>query len=257
MGEDIVIHGVSVSDTTVDKLTAINKGLLGMLPAVGSILSEIFGSLIPQQRMDRVAAVLKIFDAKIAALEMSAEVLQNLMTAETFVDLFEDAMFQGARALSDERREYIASFLVNSLTQEELAHLQEKRLLALLGELNDIEILILKYHSLRLNAGQQQEFYTRHADVIAIPRPYMGGPEEDTKQYAIHKSYIAHLESLNLLQITYKKPKKDQLHEMDLKTGKIEAKGVSISVLGKLLLQYIEDHPKQGIEDGVQHPAAV
>jgi hypothetical protein len=56
------------------------------------------------------------------------------------------------RALwSEERRDYIASFLKNGLTNEEMTHVQQKKLLSILGELNDAEIIFLRYESVHPN----------------------------------------------------------------------------------------------------------
>lgn len=36
----------NIEDSKIDKLTALSKGLLGMVPFAGSILSEIIGNII-------------------------------------------------------------------------------------------------------------------------------------------------------------------------------------------------------------------
>ena len=65
---------------------------------------------------------------------------------EIFIDLFEDGVFQSIKALSNERHEYIASILKNSLSQEEINYLQQKKLLNILSQLNDAEIIHFQYH---------------------------------------------------------------------------------------------------------------
>ncbi len=89
---------------------------------------------------------------------------QKAQTAE-FNDLLEDALHQASRALTDERRRHIASLLANSLSREELAHVEQKKLLSLLGELNDAEIQMLKYYSLQ--GTEQREFAEQHRVIHA------------------------------------------------------------------------------------------
>jgi hypothetical protein len=59
--------------------------------------------------------------------------------------------------LSDERKEYIANLLKNSLTREDLDHAGKKKLLSLLGELLDPEIILLYYYSIQ-GKGRQRVF---------------------------------------------------------------------------------------------------
>ena len=61
--------------------------------------------------------------------ELDKELLEQKMRTEEFVDLFEDGAFQAARSLTDERKEHIAALLKNSLSSEDLDHVQEKQLL--------------------------------------------------------------------------------------------------------------------------------
>ena len=42
----------NIEDSKIDKLAALSKGLLGMVPFAGSILSEIIGNIIPNQRIE-------------------------------------------------------------------------------------------------------------------------------------------------------------------------------------------------------------
>lgn len=101
------------------------------------------GEFIPNQRVDRIADTLARLEVKLQKLSNAAEVRDRLLTSEG-IDLLEEAIIQAARARSEERRENIANLLKNSLSDEQLEHLQKKTLLELLGQLNDAEILILQ-----------------------------------------------------------------------------------------------------------------
>ena len=52
---------ISLESEAADKTAATLKGLLGMIPGVGSVLQEAVGVVIPNQRMDRVVLTMKSF----------------------------------------------------------------------------------------------------------------------------------------------------------------------------------------------------
>ena len=44
-----------LGNTTTDIVTSLVKGGIGMVPAVGSLIAEIVGNVIPNQRVDRIS----------------------------------------------------------------------------------------------------------------------------------------------------------------------------------------------------------
>lgn len=228
----------NLDETKTDLAVALTKGALGAVPFVGGIAAEIVGTLIPKQRLDRLAEFLMILAEKVAGVEQ--EVLEQKMKTEEFVDLFEDGMWQAARALTKERKEYIASLLKNSLYYGELTHIQQKELLSILNELNDAQIIILKSKEFGYRSEAQQAFHERHKEVLQPPMVHMGSAEEDVDESALHGAFVADLQRFGLIETTFKKPKKGELPEMDIKTGMMKAQSSRITRLGKLLLRYID-----------------
>jgi hypothetical protein len=147
-----------MSTKGTDIAAIIGKGLLGAIPFVGPLAAEIVGAIIPNQRIDRIETVLRLLETKISE-EDKEKVKQRIVSPES-VDLIEDGFVQASRALSEERKEYIASLLKNSLTDDQLKHIEYKRLLSILGELNDLEVLILK----------SLTFYTEKKEVRSFGR---------------------------------------------------------------------------------------
>ena len=219
-----------------DVIASLLKGYLGGLPVLGPAIAEIIGSLIPNQRIDRIAALLKSMESKFDPQEK--EKIEAKMLEEKSVDLMEDGFLQAARALSEERIDYIASLLKNSLTDEELEEIAYKKLLSILGELNDIEVLILKSYS--LYGEKQQEFREKHKDILFKPRTYLGSSQEEIDKNAIYETYKAKLTYLGLLRIRFKKPNRGELPEFDEKTGMTKASGHDITSLGRLLVRSID-----------------
>lgn len=235
---------VSLEDNTSDKAAVVLKGLLGAVPVVGSILQEAVGVVIPNQRIDRVALTMECFAQKVGYIE--EDVLRLKMLSEEFTDLLQDAIPQAARSLSDERREYIASFLKNSLTSKELDHVHEKKLLSILGELNDAEIIFLRYESLRPH--ERKEFFEQHKVVLAPVPAAIGSERSEHDKNALRSSFQGKLIELGVLRKKFAKPQPGKMPEMDEKTGMLKAQYPELTQLGRALLRYI-DQPASSDRD--------
>jgi hypothetical protein len=235
---------ISLESEAPDKAATTLKGLLGIIPGVGSVLQEAVGVVIPNQRIDRVVRTMKIFAQKVDYIE--SDVLRLKMLSEEFTDFLEDAIPQAARSLSDERREYIASFLKNGLTNEELTHVQQKKLLSILGELNDAEIIFLRYESLR--PDEQREFFEQHNVVLAPIAAPIGAPVHEHDQRALRISFQEKLFALGLLQKQFVKVQSGKPPDLDEKTGMLKVQRKSVTQLGRALLRYI-DQPASSDRD--------
>ena len=219
-----------------DLIASALKGVCGTLPIVGPSIAEIIGYVIPSQRIDRIASFLKALEAKIDPTEQSK--VEARILEEKSIDLMEDGFLQAARALSEERIEYIASLLKNGLTDEDLKHIAYKKLLSILGEINDIEVLILK--SYFVDIMHQQEFQIKHQGVVPEPLVHLGSPQEEVDKHAIHESYKINLARLGLLKNRFQQPRRGELPEFDEQTGMIKSRGYDITDLGRLLLRSID-----------------
>ncbi|MYH80145.1 hypothetical protein F4009_13160 [Candidatus Poribacteria bacterium] len=219
-----------------DLIASALKGVCGALPLVGSSIAEIISYLIPNQRLDRIASFLKVLESKIdpeEAAKVEARILE-----EKSIDLMEDGFLQAARALSKERIDYIASLLKNSLTDEDLERIAYKKLLSILAEINDVEVLILKSYSGSI--AQQQKFRQKHQQVVTGTVVHLGSSQEEVDKHAIHETYRTNLARLNLLKIRFQQPRRGESAEFDEKTGMMKASGYEITSLGRLLLRSID-----------------
>ncbi len=198
---------------TADITSATVRGgfasLAGLLAAVaagqplGAILltpfaTELFNVLIPNQRQDRIEKLLQKLFSKICNMK-EEEVKQRWETPE-FLDIFEDCMNQGIRAISDERLEYLASVLEKSLTEGQIKHLQTKRLLSILGEINDIEIIILQSYGFR--NPRESGFRIQHKDIFQHAILSQGASEEEQERHALHINYELHLINSGLIGLS-------------------------------------------------------
>jgi hypothetical protein len=142
------------------------------------------------------------------------------------------------RALTPERLEYIASLMKNSLSEEDTKVIQQKKLMSLLGDLNDIEVILLRSYA--KHPSSDKEFQEKHREILT-PRPaYMGASEEALEEATMFESYREHLARLGLVQNHFVKPNKGELPEFDQQTGMIKASYRSLTPLGGILLAYID-----------------
>ena len=193
---------MNIDTNKSDVVANLLKGYLGGLPILGPTIAEIIGNLIPNQRIDRIASLLKVLEAKIDPEERKK--VEARMLEEKSVDLMEDGFLQAARALSEKRIEHIASLLKNSLTDEELEQSAYKRLLLLLGEINDVEVITLMAYS--MHGIERQNFWEKHRDIlIGEPLRYPASREK-VDQDAIFKTYRANLARLDLLESKTQRP---------------------------------------------------
>jgi hypothetical protein len=190
---------MTVDKNRYDYTVAIAKGVLGTIPYIGSLLEEIAGTFIPNQRLDRITDFVKKLCEKIAAVSMAQEELRKRLTSPESIDLFEDSAWQAVRALSDERRDYIASLLKNSLTADQLEYISYKQLLSILGELNDIEILILKSYSF-LSLAKRGEFLEKHKEALHPRHAHLTSSHDEIDEATVYESYTDHLKRMQLLR---------------------------------------------------------
>jgi hypothetical protein len=221
---------------TADYVASAARASLGAVPFAGSLLIELADHIIPNQRIERIIDFAEKLDNRLSDLE--EDFIRSQMEDESFNDLLEEGIRQVARSISEERREYIASLITNSLSEEEVSYVESKHLLNLLGELNDIEIIWLRFY-LVPTMGGDEEFRERHRNILNIQRATLNSPPEEVDQEAIQDSYKEHLERLGLIIPRYRTDRDTNLPEFD-SNGSPQISGYSITRLGDLLLRMID-----------------
>ncbi len=226
-----------LSTTTTDIVTSLCRGATGMVPVIGPLIAEIIGNIIPNQRVARIIRFVQLLDERLQKLERG--LLESKLTQPAGVDLLEDAFTQASRATSDERLEHIANVVANGLSEDEWNQAQSKRLLWLLGQLDDAEIVILR-SKLAMTRGDfdaDSDFREKHAELLAPDATHMGSSEDEFETKALRESYRRHLHDLGLIRTRYQKPRRNDFPEFDDKTGMMKASGTNITRLGQMLLR--------------------
>jgi len=228
-----------LENNAVDVRASLYKGIAGAIPFAGPSLSEIISTIIPNQRIDRIASFLKYLNERLNTLEQD-----SLKNNKYFIDLFEDGLIQATRALSDQRNKYLAVFLSKSKNINESNHTSKKKLFHILQELTDQDVEILK--DIR-DEGHWRTKNKHIAPSISIGDYKKLTTEEEYEHdlnSSLWNSHINTLERFNLiiaeremLNIEYGI---ENINEhLDDKTGLPKINGYSYSILGKSLLNSI------------------
>ncbi len=218
----------------------IAKGSLGAIPIVGPIISEVVGAIIPNQRIDRIDALLKALENKVSILEDNNKYINKLREIDK-IAIFEEVAIQASRTNNNDRINHLASILKNSITDITYDYDRYQQILRLISEISEVEVVILKYYSLPEYQDEWNEFRTRYDAVITKKLVHSQSREEEIIDMAFFDYNRNHLNRLNLLDIRYKSIKKNELPEFDQKTGSIKASGYKITHIGREVLRIIDE----------------
>ncbi len=181
----------------VDYVASAAKAALGAVPFAGSLLAELAGTIIPNQRIDRIVSFAAALETRISIIEQNFTRAQ--LKDESFTDLLEEGLRQASRSLTDERREYIAALISNSLTSKDIQYYESKHLLKLLDELNDIEIIwLLSYLVSRMDGDN--EFREKHKEILKPVSRVTSSSQSVRDKGTLQDSYKNHLARLGLLE---------------------------------------------------------
>lgn len=225
-----------LANGTADYVASAAKAALGAVPFAGSLLAEIAGSIIPNQRIERIVDFASQLEARLS--ETQRGLIRSKLTDENFTDLMEEALRQAARSVSAERRAHIAQLVVKGLSPGAVSLAETKHLLRILGEINDVEIIRLTFHLFE-TMGSGQEYWERHRVVLEPVAPSFGAPQDEIDRATVQDSCDEHLASLALLSPLYNVDRRTEQLVVDRRRGILEVRGYEITNLARLLLRQL------------------
>lgn len=158
----------NLANSPIDRVAALARAGVGMVPIVGSALAEIVTEIVPNQRIDRVVDYIRLLEVRIASMEID-RVAEDLRLPHN-IDLIEEGAYKAARTISDDRRDHIASLVSHGISPAAAETLRAKRLLSIYGDLDDGDIsLLLTYAGIgsyadllpRRDAYEDRSYYDR------------------------------------------------------------------------------------------------
>jgi hypothetical protein len=221
----------------IDIISSTAKSILGAVPFVGPLLVELVDNLIPNQRIDRLSKYVVELDKKLSDLPIDK--LKNLLKNEECIDLFEEGFIQASKSLTDQRRTQIASVVRNGLDENSITYSESKYVLKLLQELNEQEIIWLRFY-LVPTIGGDKEYRNKHKNILDPIHATLGADEKTIEKAALQYSYKEHLERIGLIRSHYRIDKNTGIPEFDKFTGKPSVSYRDLTALGRLLLKQID-----------------
>jgi hypothetical protein len=197
------------------------------VPGIGQALQEVVTALVPNQRTERFEKYLLYLSLELDALKISLEALKKPEN----IDLIEDGAYQAVRALTDERKQYLARAVAKGIASEDQSKLKEKRILGLLSQLDDEQLMIL--------AAYGSHFVSASVSKIAPPLATHGSPTEVKEKRWFFDWCVHELVRLDLLteRITTD-PNTNMPRRYDF-SGKPES-STAITWLGKAVLAAVD-----------------
>lgn len=166
-----------------------------MVPVAGSLIAELITEIVPGQRQERVEDWLRQLAERLDVVEAAA--LRERLSEPERVALFEEGVRQAASAISEERRQQLAELIARGISDARRNCLESRRILRLLGELDDAEVVLLAGY---LQKNQKGEYRTRHASVLSGPRTDLRSSREELDAAAVREAGRRHLVRLGLLE---------------------------------------------------------
>jgi hypothetical protein len=154
-------HLLPLGPSGRDRTLALARAVAGMVPIAGSLIAELITEVVPGQRLERAEDWLRHLTERLTGVEEA--VLRERLRKPENVALFEEGVYQAARAFSEERRRQIAELVAGGIADDRRNQLESHRVLRLLGELDDAEVIILAGY---LQKNRESDYWERHGNVV-------------------------------------------------------------------------------------------
>ena len=127
---------------------------------------------IPNVRVERLENYIRYIELKVGAQDLKLS-----LAKPEGLELFEEGMWQFARAFTEERLQYIRVFVTSGLASEEAKQNRVCHNIRMLNQIGDDEVIILssyqsKYQS--LGSEEAREFREKHRSILGPFRGEVG-----------------------------------------------------------------------------------
>lgn len=237
-GSQISTDKISLEEDSADLVASIAKAAAGSLPipVVNSFLAEIVGNAIPNQRMDRFAKYLEVLSNQLN--EVNGDLKSSLLSNYNFISLIEESSIQAVRAITDERRNYIANVVIEGIKADQIEFAEAKHVLQLLSQINDVEIIILgSFLHITYNGGPK--YREKYPEIFKYDTIMSRKEEDEKEKFDLMNSYKSHLAGLGLLSHKLELKRENAGKVFKGHSSPISYKGFSITPSGLLVLKYV------------------
>jgi hypothetical protein len=229
-----------IKQNGVDYFVSTAKSALGIVPYAGTFLGEIISNVIPNQRMDRVCKYLEILSKKVDE-KLDDGQHREICNDKNLTLLFEKSIRFSSETNSIDKYNYYSEFIISSVKNKTTEQIQKERLLTILSELNEIEIVLIINYGLDLTLKQKNtnEFINKNREII-YPKPrYLNEPIEKGYAEKFNEQYNLNLERLGLISYEFVYDRVSKTPIIDEFTKQIKRKTPSLTTIGRLLFNFI------------------
>ena len=213
-----------------DRVASITRVAASLVPMVGGPLAEVVTETIPRLRQERIVEFLRLLEARLATLERDR--VEDILSDPEAIDMVESGGHVAARAVTPERLGRITELVFRGLAAHDADTIRRKRLLVLLGQIDDDEFVLLNAYG-QSYGGDGSEAW----DAVARPEPtVLGSSRKHLESAELYDAGIQHLLRLGLLQRNYGFVKRGEYLPFDPKSDGFKSR-IEVSHLGRMLLR--------------------
>lgn len=193
MTSDIENPTHDLKTTAQDRAFSVAKATLSYVPFAGPALAELISVTIPNQRMDRFAEFMRFMNDRI-------DLVETILKDEgkhhpERIALIETGTEQSTKARSSERISRIATLVLKGIEQTEQEAMETHRILRLLPQIDDQELLML------LTFGGSGEQRQAAFSALTLPEQLQYRSTDGLRrQHQLFNLGLEHLSSLGLLK---------------------------------------------------------
>jgi hypothetical protein len=204
-----------------DRIAAVSRAAASLVPLAGGALAEMVNEFIPNQRVDRIEKFISYLHEEIRLRAIPDEKLKTSESADFIVQGGDQAV----RAPSEERIIYLARCVAEGISAEDQNKADERRLIALISDLDDRDFLILRSYDSR-----------SQYDPSVAPRQVVVGSEENERiSYQLYEAALERLERYGLLKLHITTDMDTRMPRFNRFSGKPEGYRM-LSALGRRVL---------------------
>lgn len=213
-----------------------NEVLSKMLPVGASFITDVIFSFVPNQREDRIIDFLKelsnqfnIYQQKVDKIKTWIDSVKENKCQLHLLELgFQSAVETDSKFL----HHCYAYYIFNNINNKSLDDIQREKILKVISELNEYEVIHLLNFLYPSYIGNASDFFNKFEAILMPHERYIGAPEEDQEFNAFFDYYKISLEQKGLI-----------IGKPEVKNGKInlDKKKYSITAFGRIVAEAIND----------------
>jgi hypothetical protein len=150
-----------------DVARAVVLGTIGMVPIVGSLLSELASTFYPETKLNRLLAFAEALRASVDEIQDRLD--NEFVRRDEFAQLFEDVLDRATQVRNAEKLAIFASATAHAMTVDRPGQAERDRFLDLLDQLRPAQLRVLAAIARGNNErGDDLSVLTRNFDELVI-----------------------------------------------------------------------------------------